>query len=248
MNSKLRTQCHRAGKAAMAFALAGAAAGAFAVPPKVGGTPLPDPTADTVAKQQEAAMRHVTDAVTVVQQLNSDPRMKSALQRARGAFIVPTYGRAALGLGASGGTGMLLVRREGGAWSDPAFYNIGSLSVGLQAGAEGGPIAMVLNNEKAVAKFMQNNPFSLSADAGLTIVNWAAEARGGVGDGDVLAWSGARGLFGNAATVAVNGIAYSQRLNDAYYRRSITVSEALSGKYSNAHAQGLKLALEDVSR
>lgn len=87
------------------------------------------------------------------------------MQQAKGVFIVPTYGRVALGVGGSGGAGVLLVKRDDGTWSDPAFYNIGGISVGVQAGAEGGPIAMVLNNEKGVSRFMQKNNFSLSADA-----------------------------------------------------------------------------------
>ncbi|MYM76313.1 hypothetical protein GTP56_29650, partial [Duganella sp. FT134W] len=115
----------------------------------------------------------VTDAMRVVRQLEAEPRMKQLLQQAKGVLIVPAYGRAALGVGAHGGAGLLLLKRADGSWSGPAFYDLGGLTVGLQAGAEGGALAMVLNNDKAVGEFMKKNNFSLSAAAGLTVFNWS---------------------------------------------------------------------------
>lgn len=58
----------------------------------------------------------------------------------------------------------------------------------------------MLNNEKAVERFKRKNNFALSADAGLTVVNWAKIAHGSVGAGDVVAWTGTAGLLGNVAT------------------------------------------------
>lgn len=206
-------------------------------------TPANAPT----SKRESAAAKHVTDAVAVVHRMESEPRMKDLLQQAKGVFIVPTYGRAAVGIGGSGGAGVLLVKRDDGTWSDPAFYNIGGISVGVQAGAEGGPIAMVLNNDKAVNKFMQKNNFALSADAGLTVVNWAKIAQGSVGTGDVVAWAGTKGLFGNVATLGVNDIRFNQNETTAYYHQTVAANDVISGKVKNPQADMLKQALAATS-
>ena len=91
--------------------------------------------------------------------MESDPKMRKVLESAKGVFIVPAYGRAALGVGAQGGAGVLLVRKSDDLWSDPVFFNIGGINVGAQAGAEVGPIAFALNNEKAVQRFREKNNF-----------------------------------------------------------------------------------------
>jgi lipid-binding SYLF domain-containing protein len=195
------------------------------------------------SRQEVAAIKHVSDAVTVAQRMLDEPRMKELLRQAKGIFIVPTYGRAALGIGASGGAGVLLVKRADGTWSDPAFYNIGGISAGAQVGAEGGAISMVLNNEKAVNKFMQKNAFSLNAAAGLTLVNWSKIAQGSLGDGDVVVWAGTKGLYGNLVAVGIGDVRYNQNLTNAYYHQTVSAADAVAGKYSNPQADTLKQTL-----
>ena len=71
-------------------------------------------------KEMKKATEHVNKAVQVVQQMQATPEMRALLQRAKGVFVVPDYGGAALGIGARGGAGVLLVR-SGDSWSSPAF-------------------------------------------------------------------------------------------------------------------------------
>ena len=197
----------------------------------------------SAAKQDAAASRHVADAIAVVHKLESEQRIHRVLGGAKGVFIVPSYGRAALAVGAAGGTGILLVRHDGGGWSDPVFYNTGGLSVGLQAGAEGGALVLVLNNEKALNAFLKKNNFSLNAKAGLTVVNWNKMVQGSAGTGDVIAWSDTKGLFGDIATVEVNDIRFNQSLTNAYYHRSLSASDVIDGMTGNPQAQPLVKAL-----
>ena len=193
------------------------------------------------SKAETNAMRHVNDAIAVVRRMESESGMGNLLQQAKGVFIVPNYGRAALGIGGSGGAGMLLVK-HGNRWSEPAFYNIGGINVGLQAGAEGGPIAFVLNNDKAINSFMQKNNFTLSADAGLTIIDWSKIAQGSAGAGDIVAWSGTKGLFGSAA-IGVNDIRYNEDETSAYYGQRVAAADVINGKVRNQHSDALKQAL-----
>lgn len=193
---------------------------------------------------EQAALKHVNDAAGVVGPMLQEPRMRELLGQAKGVFLVPTYGRAALGVGASGGVGVLLMKRADGSWSDPAFYNIGGLSAGAQAGAEGGAIALVLNNEKAVNKFLQKNAFALNAGAGITVVNFSKIAQGSLGAGDVVAWTGTKGLYGNLAAVGVSDIRFNQTLSSAYYHQPVTPADVLAARVAaNPAAAELKQAL-----
>lgn len=198
------------------------------------------------AEASDSANKHVNDAVAVVHRMDGDTTMQRVMQEARGVFIVPTYGRVAFGLGGEGGAGVLLVKQPSGNWSDPAFYNIGGISLGAQIGAEGGPVAFVLKNDKAVQRFTDKNNFSLSADAGLTVINWAKIAQGSTGEGDVVAWSGTKGLFGNVVTLGVNDIRFNSRLTQSYYGKTASPSDVISGKLKNPNADPLKQALTEA--
>jgi lipid-binding SYLF domain-containing protein len=207
----------------------------------MGGTA--SPAAGSASRAQAAANNHLFDAVDAVRRMLAEPGMKSLLAQAKGLFIVPTYSRAALGVGASGGTGMLTLRRSDGTWTDPVFYMLGEVSLGAQAGAQGGPIALALMNDKAVGSFRQKNNFSLSAEAGLTVVNFNKTAQGTAGAGDVVAWSGTRGLFGNIATLEVRDIHFNAKFNDAYYGRPTGLQDILEGKAASLYSEPLKQLL-----
>lgn len=85
---------------------------------------------DLASKAMESANKRVEAAIPVVHQLQADARIQPLLQQAKGMLIIPSYGRAALGVGARGG-GLLFVRRPDGSWGGPAFYNLGGLTLGL---------------------------------------------------------------------------------------------------------------------
>ncbi|WP_296950540.1 lipid-binding SYLF domain-containing protein [uncultured Massilia sp.] len=249
---RLQAGCRRRAAAAATLAfLCGAVPPALAqdTPPQAGtGTAAPAAPAapaaqgDADARHRQAAARHVDNAARIARTLAATPRMADLLAGARGVYIVPRYGRAAVAVGAAGGAGVLVARRADGSWGDPAFFNLGGLGIGLQVGVEGGPIAFLLMNQRAVDSFRNRNNFSLSADAGLTVVNYARMAQGST-SGDVIAWSGTKGLFGNAATLAVNDIRYNQRLTDAYYGRTVSAMQTIDSAQTHPQADGLRQAL-----
>jgi SH3 domain-containing YSC84-like protein 1 len=197
------------------------------------------------AKEMRKATEHVDKAVRVVHQMQANAEMRSLLQRSKGVFVVPDYGNAALGIGAKGGAGVLLVR-NGDTWSNPAFYNYGGLSVGAQAGAEAGAIAFVLNDQKALNSFMQNNKFSLNADAGLTLVDWSKKGTGAAGWGDITAWADTEGLFGGAA-LSVADVDYDEDETSGYYKRQVAARDVLSGKVTNPQADMLRKSIANAA-
>jgi SH3 domain-containing YSC84-like protein 1 len=191
------------------------------------------------------AMQHVDGAVNVVHRMESEAGMDKLLQQAKGVFIVPSFGRAALVIGAGGGPGVLLLKR-GTTWSDPAFYTIGGVSAGAQAGIQAGSIAYVLNSDKAIDNFTRNNKFSIDANAGLTIINWSKEAERAAGRGDVVAWTDTKGLYG-ALAVGITDIHYDARETSAYYNQKVAANDVVNGKVKNPHSATLKQALAAAS-
>jgi len=204
-------------------------------------------TTSRAARLETTAAHHVNDAVAVVRKMEGVERLRGVLGKAKGIFIVPSYVRAAVGVGAAGGTGILLARHSGGAWSDPVFYNSGGLSVGLQAGAQAGALVLVLNNDKALNEFLKKNNFSIDAKAGLTVVNWNKMAQGTAGIGDVVVWSDTQGLFGDVATLEVTDIRFNERMTNAYYRRTLSASDIISGKTTNPQAAPLVQTLGAIA-
>lgn len=196
-------------------------------------------------KAQANALQHINDAAAVVKRMENEPGMNKLLQQAKGVFIVPEYGRASLGIGGSGGAGVLLAKNNG-TWSDPAIYDVGGISIGAQAGAEGGPIALILTSDKAVNSFRQKNNFALSADAGLTVLDWSKVAQSTAGAGDIVVWSGTKGLFGSAA-IGVQDIRFNREQTGAYYKREVAANDVISGLVQNPHADVLKQALAGMS-
>lgn len=183
------------------------------------------------------ARQQLNKAVTVVDEMKRDPQMKARLQQAQGVFLVPDYGRAAAVVGGRGGEGVLMVKHNG-KWGDPAFYTLGGVSLGLQAGVETGEIALVLNNQKALDSFKQDNNWSLNAEAGLTIVNWSPKAQGSVGKGDVIVWANTEGLFGNTA-VSITDIHFDEEETGAFYGKKVALTDIIGG---TVHAPARQVA------
>jgi SH3 domain-containing YSC84-like protein 1 len=189
------------------------------------------------------ARAQVKKAVKVVSQMKSDAHMRNLLEKSKGVFIVPDYAKAAAIVGGRGGAGVLLLH-ENGKWSNPAFYNTGGISVGAQAGVAAGSIALVLMTPSAVDTFKNNpNNFSLNANAGLTLVNYSADAQGTAGKGDVVFWSDTEGLFAGAS-LGVSDINSDEGENRAYYGMpNVTPTQILTGAVTNPHAKPLQDAL-----
>ena len=80
-------------------------------------------------------------------------------------LIFPQVLKAGFVLGGSGGNGVLLVRdAKTGGWVGPAFYTMGSASLGFQAGASSAEVVMIINSQKALDS-LYSNKVKLGGDA-----------------------------------------------------------------------------------
>jgi len=190
------------------------------------------------------ATTHLNRAIAVIHQMERDRDLAAQLYKAKGVFIVPDSVRVAVGVGARGGAGVLLVRRADG-WGTPAFYNMAGITLGAQLGAEGGAMAFILNDQKALNGFMQDNKFSLNTEAGLTVVDWSKRGEGSLGWGDITAWSDTEGLFGGA-NIAVTDIRYDGAETAAYYRKPVSARDVVAGRVGNPRAPELREALANT--
>jgi lipid-binding SYLF domain-containing protein len=190
-------------------------------------------------------MEDVQESASIIQQMQADADLQQVLDQAKGVFVVPDYAVGALIVGASGGEGVLLKKQEAGEWSNPVFYDIGSISAGLQAGAAAGSIAMILLSENAMDAFREDTNFGFTADAGYSIINWSERARAEIGLGtDAVVWTDTEGLFGELA-VGVTGITPDEEEIAEYYNKEAEPAAILAGEIENPHQQVLQQALKE---
>jgi len=169
----------------------------------------------------------------------------SVLRRARGAVICPQSFRAAFFAGGSGGNCVLVGRDAGGSWSSPAFYAVGSGSIGFQAGIRDSQTLLLLMNERALNAVIDRQ-FKFGADASLAIAHLGgsveAATTANVG-ADILAFSRSRGFF---AGLALEGSVLNPMAdwNQAYYGREVSARDIVMAMSAhNPGADPLRAAL-----
>jgi lipid-binding SYLF domain-containing protein len=174
--------------------------------------------------------------------------MRKLSHSAKGIFIAPQVLKGAFIWGASGGTGVLLVREEGGKFTHPAFYTIGSVSFGLQIGGQASEIILLAMTDRGVTTLLQNS-VKLGADVGIAAGPFGAGAQAATANisADILSFSRSKGLYGG---VSLDGAIVDVRdsLNKAYYGKPVTPTDILVKKnVSNAHADKLRASVAKIS-
>ncbi|MGH7121996.1 MAG: lipid-binding SYLF domain-containing protein [Acetobacteraceae bacterium] len=170
---------------------------------------------------QSAAQRLVDRSTLTVESImtsSSGPSVASTLKSARAVIICPEVFQVGFIIGGSGGGCIMAARAAEGSWSDPAFYTIGSGSLGLQAGIENSSVLIMIMNDKALNAVI-NSQFKIGADASLAVANFGAGVGGATTAAlraDIVTFAENRGLF---AGVSLNGALLSANSgsNQAYY-------------------------------
>jgi len=175
--------------------------------------------------------------------------VRSLLKNAKGVYIAPEVLRGAFVIGASGGSGVLLVRDDKGQWKGPAFYTIGQASFGLQAGADKSEVVLLIMSDRGVSAMLSNS-IKLGADASVAAgpVGAGATAETANVSADILSFVRAKGLYAGAS---LEGAVMAKRdgLNEAYYNKNdVTTREILiQGTPENKQAVPLKTEISKLA-
>jgi SH3 domain-containing YSC84-like protein 1 len=209
---------------------------------------------------QSAAADDATEARQLVEKAThtlesflADPNMQVArdmIKDAKGVFIAPQVLKGAFVLGASGGSGVLLARGESGKpWSPPAFYTLGGVSFGLQAGGEASEVLLLVTTDRGIAA-LQGNNIKLGADASLAIGPVGAGVSGATAalSADIVAFSRPQGLYGGLS-VEGSVVAVREDWNHAYYGKGVAPTDIIIKRtVDNPHAANLIAAVTKAAR
>jgi len=191
----------------------------------------------------------VDRATAVYKGFLADPNMewfRNNVGRARGIFIVPQMLRGGFIIGGSGGRGVLLAQDGNTAkWSSPAFYSMGSVSVGFQIGADASELILLIMTDRGL-NAMLSTDYKLGADVAVAAGPAGASAKAQTAD--ILAFGRSQGLYGG---VSVEGAAISplDDWNRQYYGQPAQVFDILiNQKWSNRQADSLRQMLPRPGR
>ena len=183
------------------------------------------------ADDKQEAAQIVEKARLTLESFMSDSTMgafRDLIKKADGVFIAPQVLKGAFVVGASGGSGVLLVRdKKTGQWSEPAFYTIGGASFGLQAGGQASEVILLLMTERGINSLLASS-LKLGVDAGVAAGPFGIGVSAATANlsADVLSFSRSKGLYGG---VALDGavVAIREGLNEAYYGKKVGPSDIL---------------------
>lgn len=198
---------------------------------------------------REDLSQRVTKAQFAFRDFQKDPRMtwfRQNLRYAKGLLIMPVLVKGGFFLGGSGGRGVLLAQDSAGTWSNPAFYDVGSASFGLQFGAAGGQVILMIMTDRGLRRFLKDK-FQLGADASLSVGPEGIGAKAEIFD--IFSFSRVKGLF--AGLVIEGGVVVVNRAdNHIYYgQANITPRDILLRRNArNPQADKLIKTLTEASR
>ncbi len=171
--------------------------------------------------------------------------MHNQIQDAKGVFIVPLMVKGAFIWGGEYGTGVFLVKDEvTGAWSEPAFYTMGTGSFGLQAGAQASEIVLLAMTRKGVDS-MLSSTLKLGVDTSIAAGPVGAGIEGGTAvlSADMVTYARAKGLYGG---LSLEGAILEPRdgYNWSYFGKEVMPVDILVKRaVSNPHSAGLRNTL-----
>jgi lipid-binding SYLF domain-containing protein len=167
--------------------------------------------------------------------------LRDLIRGAKGVFIAPQVLRGAFIFGVSGGSGVFFARSERpGQWSGPAFYTIGEVSFGFQAGADASEVALLALTDRGVNALLSAS-VKLGADASVAAGPVGVGVRAATANisADIVSFSRSKGLYGG---ISVDGAVVAPRgaLNAAYYGKDVSTRDILIlGTTSNPQAAPL---------
>jgi len=131
-----------------------------------------------------------------------------------------------------------------GTWGYPAFYTIGSLSIGLQFGGEASEVILLIMNDRGLEKLLTSS-FKLGAD--ITLAAGPVGGGASAGTADVLSYARSKGAFAGFS-LAGAVIKTKDKFNETYYGQAVSPTDILIRKsVSNPQADNLMTEIKKVA-
>ncbi len=177
----------------------------------------------------------------------ADPDMtwfREYLDEAQAILIVPNMFKAGYIIGGTGGSGVMLARQPELEWSYPAFYTLGSVTLGLQIGGEVSEVVLVIMC-KAGRDAMLTNEFKLGGDISVAAGPVGAGAKAQTAD--VLAFSRTKGGLYGGLNIEGAVVTTREAWNRTYYGADVRAVDILiSGTARNPAADALRKTVADI--
>ena len=188
----------------------------------------------------------VEKARLTLEAFGADPDMAGAVHQwkseVKALVIIPQFIRGAFVFGGAGGSGVAIVRdMKTGAWSEPAFYNIGSVSFGFQAGGDMSEMILVVLTQKGL-EHLYRSDFKLGTDLSIALgpVGSGVAVRGITAD--VLGYARKKGVYGGVSAEGAV-VHVSDDSNYLYYGQEVRPTDILiKQSVSNPHSAGVRSA------
>jgi lipid-binding SYLF domain-containing protein len=204
------------------------------------------------ADEKQDSIQLVDKSRMTLEAFMADKNMEAfrdLIKQAKAILVTPQLLKGAFVVGASGGSGVLMVRDEKiGQWNGPSFYTLGGASFGLQIGGQASEVILLAMTERGVTSFLSNS-FKLGADVGLAAgpIGVGASAASANLSADILSFARSKGLYGgislDGSVVAVRG-----GLNEAYYSKKCDPADIfVRQNVANPHSAGLKEAIVKIT-
>ena len=205
-----------------------------------------------VAAHAQSEQQTLVDRATLtVQEMLADKNASEArnlMRKSKGVMVCPRIFKAGFILGGQGG-GCIMAGRTRNGWTNPAFYGLGSGSIGFQIGIQDAQIIFIVLTEKGLQALLDSQ-FKFGADASVAVATLGAGVSGSTTaalNADIVAFATARGLF---AGVSIDGSLISSRSdwNQEYYGQALAAQQiVLSNQGNNPGAEPLREILSRYS-
>lgn len=171
-------------------------------------------------ERQDARLLTATQVLEELMQMPEQNIPSWLLERAHAVAVIPSVIKVGLGIGGRRGSGVMVVRKDDGTWSNPMFVNLTGGSFGFQVGVQSTDVVLVFTSRQSIEGIV-GGKVTLGADASVAAgpIGRQSSAATDIGlTAQVYSYSRASGLF---AGVALDGSALTidNRSNELFYNR-----------------------------
>jgi len=188
-----------------------------------------------LAENNEKEQERVKDSGAVLKEILNIPDdiPQDLLDKSECILVLPSVKKAAFGVGASYGRGVMICRSGAhytGPWGPPALYALEGASIGFQLGVQGTDFVLLVVNPKG-AESLLSSKVKLGADASAAAGPKGRTAEGAtdvVMKAEILSYSRNKGLF---AGVSLEGstLRSDGSANEKLYGQKLSAKDIIRG-------------------